>query len=428
MFRSLTLKNWRQFGSVDISFHEQLTILTGANGAGKTTILNLLARHLGWAGHLVSTRRKAPGSYSAGNWRLDGRQDYLKWYEWQESSLEDDAPEIDVPMSDGESEIGAIGYAGGDIAQLYVPAKVGTTYQVRIKDQREVPGLHIPSHRPIYSYQQVESIPTVPRRRDQMFNDYVNIVRARFLGQHHQRTPNYFLKETLIGLAVFGAGNRHVAPDLEARETFQSFQEMLRTILPPSLGFRRLLIRVPEVILLTRSGEVPLDALSGGVASLIDIAWQIFCYGGAGKRFVATFDEPENHLHPELQRRVLWSLLKAFPAVQFIVATHNPFIVGSIPDSSVYVLRFGNSGSVDSELLDAANRAGSANEILRSVLGVDSVSPIWVENKFAEVVRQFSQQELNEETVRTLRERLSEFGMSESFPETLAQILAKSRQ
>ena len=42
MFTRLNIKEWRQFSDVDIVFHNHLTVLTGANGAGKTTILNIL--------------------------------------------------------------------------------------------------------------------------------------------------------------------------------------------------------------------------------------------------------------------------------------------------------------------------------------------------------------------------------------------------
>jgi len=47
-FKALKLSEWQQFANVDIEFHDRLTILTGANGSGKTTILNLLAKHYGW--------------------------------------------------------------------------------------------------------------------------------------------------------------------------------------------------------------------------------------------------------------------------------------------------------------------------------------------------------------------------------------------
>lgn len=55
MFTRLNIKEWRQFSDVDIVFHNHLTVLTGANGAGKTTILNLLSKSTGWNPQFVSS-------------------------------------------------------------------------------------------------------------------------------------------------------------------------------------------------------------------------------------------------------------------------------------------------------------------------------------------------------------------------------------
>ncbi len=54
-FTKLTLHRWRQFENVEIDFNSNLTVLTGKNGCGKTTILNVLGRHFGWNINFVST-------------------------------------------------------------------------------------------------------------------------------------------------------------------------------------------------------------------------------------------------------------------------------------------------------------------------------------------------------------------------------------
>jgi hypothetical protein len=49
-------------------------------------------------------------------------------------------------------------------------------------------------------------------------------------------------------------------------------------------------------------------------------------------------DEIETHLHVELQKRVLPFLTKAFPNIQFIVATHSPFVITSLEKAVVFDL------------------------------------------------------------------------------------------
>lgn len=117
------------------------------------------------------------------------------------------------------------------------------------------------------------------------------------------------MKETLISLATFGYGNSAVEADPESAQIFEEFQEVLKKMLPANLGFKRLTVRIPEVILETDTGHFSIDALSGGAAAVIDLAWQVFMYQPSGSEFVVTLDEPENHLHPELQQRVLADLV-----------------------------------------------------------------------------------------------------------------------
>jgi len=53
---------------------------------------------------------------------------------------------------------------------------------------------------------------------------------------------------------------------------------------------------------------------------------------------VILIDEIENHLHLELQETILPFLTGMFPQHQFIVATHSPAVIASIPDAVVYDL------------------------------------------------------------------------------------------
>ena len=93
-------------------------------------------------------------------------------------------------------------------------------------------------------------------------------------------------------------------------------------------------------------------------------------------------DEPENHLHPSLQRALLPGLVKAFPQAQFIAATHNPFVVTSVQESNVVVLDFVDGRVESTQLKDEeVDRSATVNQVLTDVLGVPFPAPLWVEHR-----------------------------------------------
>lgn len=409
MFDGITIQGWRQFRDVSIEFHDRLTILTGANGAGKTTILNMLNRHFGWNLAFISTprRRKTLVEYFSDFW-------------------EGVSPRSETTRRGNQISIGEIRYRQGEAAQLLVPEQVQHEYQISISGQQAIQGLFVSSHRPVFFYQQVQAIPTQPSAREQLLTQYLNEIRSRYSSGGRVQSPSHRLKEALISLAVFGYGNQVVTPNPEYRQTFEGFQHVLKTVLPPSLGFQHLSIEMPEVNLVTESGVFSLDAVSGGVSAILDLCWQIYMYSLEHDDFAVVIDEPENHLHPELQQSLLTNLLEAFPQAQFIIATHNPFMVSSVPDSNVYVLRYDGEGRVYSEILDLVNKAGTANEILRDVLGLDFTMPLWASNRLDEIVSRYSSQDLDKAAIEALRNELAQLGLEDALPKTLSKIVDSS--
>ena len=53
---------------------------------------------------------------------------------------------------------------------------------------------------------------------------------------------------------------------------------------------------------------------------------------------IVLIDEIELHLHPEWQRKIVPSLRKTFPNVQFIITTHSPQVLGEIKDMAIFKL------------------------------------------------------------------------------------------
>lgn len=404
-FKKIVIKKWQQFENVEVRFNEKVTVLTGANASGKTTILDILAMHFGWQMQSLATPIK------------DKIQKIWKWVTGL--FMEEDS---------NQSVIGEIEYSDGTRTELIVPKQSSAQYQIQIQNQQVVECFYIPSHRSIFRYQVLSNIPTqstIDKR--QAFDKVSGSNRNRYFGGNDQPS-SFYMKETLVSWNIFGRGNEDMEPNEKLLEYYKGFEEILKTVFPKEIGFKKYSIRNSEVVLECDSGDFILDAASGGISAIIDMAWQIYMYSAEKDTpFTVLIDEIENHLHPTMQRRILLDFVKAFPKVSFIVSTHSPLIVGSVKNSDVYILRFDEAENgvkkVFSQKLDLVNEAKTAAEILDEVLGVSFTMPVWAEEKLNEIVRKYAEADITNNMFSDMRAELKEAGLDKLIPEAVSGIV-----
>jgi hypothetical protein len=316
---------------------------------------------------------------------------------------------------------------------LQAPAEAQQQYNLNIEGQQSVIGFHMPSHRLMPNYQAIPNISftgIIPRDAFNMLNSENY---SRYMGNFSGNSIIFQLKQILACWAAIGEGNSIIEADTDQLVAYKNFIEILKKILPSELGFTGLKIQPPDVLMETENDTFLMDAASGGLITIIEMAALIYTCSlrdeVKGKRFVVTIDEPENHLHPTLQRSLLSSLVKAFPNVQFIVATHSPFMVSSVKDSRVYALRSvvqktNNviSKKIESIYLDHINRAGSANEILRDVLGVPVTLPEWVEHELEKIVNKYCRQPISTEMIVSMKTDIEHAGLDDLLSEALVRV------
>ncbi|MCW8832816.1 MAG: AAA family ATPase [Colwellia sp.] len=407
-FKKISLNEWQQFQTIDIDFHERVTILTGGNGSGKTTILNILARHSGW------------NSISLATPKTESTTGIIKYFSRFFSGKD----------KGSNTSIGSINYSNNVNSPLIVNNGNAAQYHVGIQQQQNIQSFYIPSHRPIFKYQQVGSIPTAKKNKQSAFQEVSNSNIHRYQGNGGQ-SSSFFMKNTLIGWVIQGYGvhnaNKAIMPsDDEQIQNFEGFQQVLQEILPPNIGFEQIEIRNMEVVFVCNGGddEFVLETASGGISALIDIAWQIYMFSTKEKSDITVLiDEVENHLHPIMQRRILPDLVKAFPKARFVVSTHSPLVVGSVKDSTIYALKSNSNGKVESHRLDLKNQAKNAIEVLDEILGVSFTMPIWVEEKLNFINEKYFSNSDDPRVFSQMRQDLAELGLEKLLPHAIEKLL-----
>lgn len=389
----LVVKNWRQFDDVDIDLTARLTIITGENGTGKTTLLNLIGQAFGEPTQILGTPvRDADGFRFRAGRRPIGEFDHFGVLSFR---------------SGAQSKVGVREWQG--VAQPY--------FSPEIVPYRQLAGLYLDAQRVIGPYQQLESIPPRFHSASEIAQAYKQQLRNLWIPHQLIKPPSLLIKEALVAAALYGEGNSAVLGDPRAAEVWAGFQDVLLRLFPESLGFKRLYVDQGEVIIETCSGSFALEAASGGLAAIVTLAWQIYLHAiDSSDAFTVCFDEPENHLHPSLQRTLLPSLLEAFPSVQFVVATHSPFAVTSTQNARVFALRRNSEGKVFSTQIDLEGQAFTANEILNEVLGVDVTLPIWAERKLQVILEDFRRSG-SSGSVQNLVSRIEESGLRLTMPD-----------
>lgn len=129
-------------------------------------------------------------------------------------------------------------------------------------------------------------------------------------------------------------------------------------------------------------GLFPMEAMSDGARSVIsmaaDIAYRMARLNpdlgdGVTRKTpgLVLIDEVDMHLHPSWQQTVVQDLAAAFPQVQFILTTHSPQVLTSIPAKDIRVLKWEPDDQVRIEA-PAFSYGAESSQVLKDIQHVDS--------------------------------------------------------
>ena len=189
---------------------------------------------------------------------------------------------------------------------------------------------------------------------------------------------NYF-KQYLVNKKVSQALAQIEGNFEKAQEQEQFFKELEKTFGDVFSDNNLKLTFISEsyefLIHLSDGRKITFNQLSAGFSALLSILMDLlmrtdllrkqandYTYDPCG--FVL-IDEPETHLHLEMQYQILPLLTNLFPNLQFIVATHSPAVASSIKNATVFDLSTG-------EAMGDEAAGSSFSELMQTHFGVEN--------------------------------------------------------
>jgi len=114
---------------------------------------------------------------------------------------------------------------------------------------------------------------------------------------------------------------------------------------------------------------------------------------------IVMIDEPELFLHIKMQKKIMPALTKLFPHIQFIVATHSPYVLNSISNAVIYDLE------TRQRLVDVSDIPADKLSEYYFSFSKQYVESIQKKvNEFAELVTQYRENQLDDANKKRLAE------------------------
>ncbi|MBL8240033.1 MAG: AAA family ATPase [Bryobacterales bacterium] len=194
---------------------------------------------------------------------------------------------------------------------------------------------------------------------------------------------------------AFESFREHQIKDLERRANSQEVhdwrdriavvQQAIDSFLRPATGWHTLEYSVSHekslVLHHDEAGTLDVELLSDGIRSVLamigDIAYrcaklnpELGIEAARETNGVVLIDEVDMHLHPRWQQAILGQLRSAFPKVQFVVTTHSPQVLSTVPSECIRILR-------DSSAYAAppGTEGAEPGRLLKQVLGLKELRP-----------------------------------------------------
>lgn len=374
--KEISITNFKGCQDIHLNLDDQLTVIIGANGAGKSTILEAISIVLSW---IIARIRNPKGQ---------GR--YIS----------------DVEIYNGYSS-GILKAEFDNIQSIVIPskAKKGYTKDVAIdlKDlnqycesvREQITQHHTKTSIPIFvNYGVRRAVVDIPLRiRKSHIFDLFETYEDSLRGDANFRTffEWYRNQEDIENESIReGTLSGDKAPIIFDRQ-LNAVRSAIKSFMPMFSNIR--VSRNPLQMKIDKDGlTLSVNQLSDGekiyVALVGDLCRRLALANptledplkGEG---IVLIDELDLHLHPQWQSEIATRLCSTFPNIQFIVTTHSPLVITNVQSSQLRILT-----SEQGRIIIANSENGYAlpvSVILKDIMGISNELPANIEGLLDEV-------------------------------------------
>lgn len=394
----LTLANFRGFDQIDLDFAEDVTVIAGVNGVGKSGVLKALTSAMSLALPRFTVSRESslglsetdvqsgkPGLSVSVTLNLETAKVIVDLT--RAAALAADKAESMIKRRD-------------DLRFATRETKKGSKEEQEINDEIRLIEIQLDQASDIAAVRVLpddaatdadELVAALKGGRKQTLAVFYNT--SRFLSRLPPTLPktkkidaatayDKALNQLEVSLNDFANWYRVVMAEMAAARKdrlFQQLEQAIRTFLPEVNNLELHDGRPPRFSVM-KSGQILfLEQLSDGerglLALVFDLTRRLAIANPDSDNPIAEgvalvlIDEIELHLHPSWQRRVLRAFQSTFTNCQFVVSTHSPQVIGQIQPTKLRLLHHDESGKV--AIVDASQSFGmDSSWILQNVMGV----------------------------------------------------------
>ncbi|MCC6374821.1 MAG: AAA family ATPase [Moraxellaceae bacterium] len=399
----IIIKNFRCFEQLEVTFHPQMTVLIAANGGGKTSILDAV-RIAVWPfvkGFDLGSQTGKSATIQIDDVRLEKQiNDNMEPKEKTEvntTGVWDDNGQVKTWLQWRDS-IKKGTNSKGDASTAELTNQYAKSMQKKVfegKEQIDLPLIaYLGTGRLWYQsrYSSEAADVVLSKTEYSRTSGYLNCLSQGSSLKHFVDWYGWIYRSYREEqIKALEQGYSWGEPGSHFLQTIKAIQFAVNCLIEKQTGWKDIAYSSSheQQIVLThpQHGTLPLERLSDGlrnmVAMVADLAYRCVKLNphlGAEATIkthgIVMIDEVDMFLHPSWQQSVLGSLQEAFPKIQFIVTTHSPQVLSTVPKECIRVLSTNSQGEDIAATPLAASYGEPSNDVLQAIMHVDPQPPV----------------------------------------------------